>query len=58
MIVTVDINKLWRPSDDSGAPSTACTHPLVEILSVNGRNLDNAVRRCAFCGANLPREEK
>lgn len=31
----------------------ACTHPLVELLSVNGRNLDGAVRRCAFCRAEV-----
>lgn len=24
----------------------ACDHPLVEVLSINGRNLDGAVRQC------------
>lgn len=32
--------------------TTPCAHPLVELLSVNGRNLDGATRRCAFCGAD------
>lgn len=31
----------------------ACSHELVEALSLNGRNLDGAVRRCAACGVEL-----
>lgn len=32
----------------------ACTHSLVEVLSTNGRNLDNAKRVCARCGKEQP----
>lgn len=30
-----------------------CTHELVEVLSINGRNLDGARRVCATCGATV-----
>lgn len=29
---------------------TLCPHSLTELLSVNGRNLNNAARQCATCG--------
>jgi len=39
----------WLP----WAASKGCSHALVELLSVNGRNLDGAVRKCALCGEVL-----
>jgi len=30
-----------------------CGHELTELLSVNGRNLDGAVRKCARCGKEM-----
>lgn len=33
--------------------TTSCSHDLVETLSTNGSNLENAQRRCASCGADI-----
>lgn len=35
-----------------------CSHDLVEVKSINGRNLEGAVRQCAQCFAVLARSAK
>lgn len=30
-----------------------CGHELIELLSINGHNLDGAARKCARCGAEM-----
>lgn len=58
----------YKPGDRSLSPSglvlslaraaeepdtVVCTHDLIEVLSVNGRILDAAVRQCAGCGERV-----
>lgn len=42
-------------SQDEVVERTAetCGHELTEVLSVNGRNLDGAIRVCAYCGVRV-----
>jgi len=40
-------------TEEATRPIPECKHPLVEVLSTNGRNLDNAVRRCVECGVEV-----
>jgi hypothetical protein len=45
--------RAWCAAQIQARREAACDHGLVEILSVNGVNLDGAIRVCAICGKKM-----